>query len=83
VLVLSSAGVLWHVTPVVWLLAAVCLTVWPVTIGIAVTLGDPELELRQFLASRQARRTPEQAGVPTFADQRQLDQPESDHSIDV
>jgi hypothetical protein len=36
VLVLSSAGVLWHVTPVVWLLAAVCLTVWPVTIGIAV-----------------------------------------------
>jgi hypothetical protein len=36
VLVLSLAGVLWHVTPVVWLLAAVCLTVWPVTIGIAV-----------------------------------------------
>ena len=36
VLVLPSAGVLWNVTPVVSLLAAVSLTAWPVTIGIAV-----------------------------------------------
>jgi signal transduction histidine kinase len=36
VLVLSLAGVLWNVTPVMSLLAAVSLTAWAVTIGIAV-----------------------------------------------
>ena len=36
VLVLSSAAMLWTVTPIVQLVVAVALTMWPITIGIAV-----------------------------------------------
>src|SRR5215217_9333328 len=37
-----------------------------------VNVVDNRNEIREFLASRRARLTPEQAGVPTFAGQRRV-----------